>query len=109
MVIANFVQTTSASLKKFHKNIDARARKLGIGLARLHVLSEQLSVYETSIKNISSAAKDEINTAQKDINREFTPVIGIAMTQAYDDCANERGWIPQNEFETPLLTRGRSW
>jgi hypothetical protein len=91
MVMATFARHAASSLKKFHRDIDARARRIGAGIASLSMLQQQLSVYETVLKDLSTMAKDTINTHQKEINREFTPVIERAMQTAYQQCVDERG------------------
>ena len=89
--MASFARNAASALKKFHRDIDARARKIGAGIASLSMLQQQVSVYETILKDLSTTVKDTISTNQKEINREFTPVIEHAMQTAYEQCVEERG------------------
>ena len=91
MVMASFARIAAACLKKFHKDIEARARQIGSGMAGLHMLQQQVGNYENLLKDLSAAVKDIINTNQKEINREFVPVIEEAMAAAYEACVEERG------------------
>ena len=91
MVMAGFARNAAACLKKFHKDIEARARQIGSGMAGLHMLQQQVGNYENLLKDLSAAVKDTINTSQKEINREFVPVIEEAMAAAYEACVEERG------------------
>ena len=91
MVMASFARNTAACLKKFHKDIEARARQIGTGIAGLSMLQQQVGNYESILKDLSAAVKDTINTNQKEINREFVPVIEQAMAAAYEACVEERG------------------
>ena len=91
MVMASFARNSAACLKKFHKDIEARARQIGTGIAGLSMLQQQVGNYESILKDLSTAVKDTINTNQKEINREFVPVIEQAMAAAYDACVEERG------------------
>ena len=91
MVMASFARNAAACLKKFHKDIEARARQLGTGIAGLSMLQQQVGNYESILKDLSTAVKDTINTNQKEINREFVPVIEQAMAAAYEACVEERG------------------
>ena len=91
MVMANFTRDTAKHLKQFHKDIEGRARKTGTSIASLHMLHQQVGVYESNIKDIASATKDKIIAMQKDINREFTPVIEKAMEAAYNVCTEASG------------------
>ena len=93
MVMANFVRYTTSALRKFHRDIEARARKVSGGTAGLSMLQQQVSVYETILKDLSMMAKDIISTAQKDINRDFAPIIERAMLPAYEQCVNECGKV----------------
>ena len=96
MVMASFARNAPKSLNKFHKDIEARARQIGTGIAGLHMLQQQVGNYENFFKDLSATVKDTINTNQKEINREFVPVIEQAMEAAYEACVEERGkpWCP---------------
>ena len=100
MVMVTFGRHAASALKKFHRDIEARARKIGAGIASLSMLQQQVSVYETILKDLSTTAKDTINTHQKEINREFTPVIERAMQTAYQQCVDERGKSPCPTLKT---------
>ena len=91
MVMASFARNAAACLKKFHKDIEARARQIGTGIAGLSMLQQQVGNYESILKDLSTLVKDTINTNQKEINREFVPVIEQAMAAAYEACVEERG------------------
>lgn len=91
MVMATFGRKAASQLKKFHSDIESRARKIGSSIAGLSMLQHQISTYESILKDLSNSAKDTINTKQKDINREFVPVIERAMIMAYEQCVNESG------------------
>lgn len=45
------------------------------------MLENQVSAYESILKDLSNAMKEQINATQRDINREFTPVIEQAMVR----------------------------
>ena len=91
MVIGKFTKSVSAALKRFHHDIDARVHKVGAGIAGLSMLSHQVGVYERLLKDLATATKNMIITRQKEINREFVPVIEGAMQQSYDRCSEEHG------------------
>ena len=91
MVMASFARNAGACLKKFHADIENRARQIGTGIAGIHMLQQQVGNYENILKDLSTAIKDTINTEQKEINREFVPVVERAMAAAYEACVEERG------------------
>lgn len=78
-------------LTAFHKSIEMRATRNGTSLASLEMLKQQLPSYKDTFKDLSVTAQTQITTRQKDINREFVPVVAEAMLQVYDDCESERG------------------
>lgn len=45
-VMNNFTKAIPAILKKFHRDIEDRARRIGTGLASLSMLSHQIGAYE---------------------------------------------------------------
>lgn len=91
MVMATFSRNAAIPLRRFHRDIEARARKIGSSIAGLSMLQNQVSAYESILKDLSTTMKEYINTSQRDINREFTPVIERAMLTAYEQCVDERG------------------
>ncbi|MCJ1479498.1 hypothetical protein MMC13_008184 [Lambiella insularis] len=90
-VLATMTKNASNLLKAFHHDIDSRARKNGASVAGLHMLSQQLQVYEDIVKDLAATTKDFVSNQQKEINREFVPAIGRAMAAGYDACNNETG------------------
>ncbi|CAO1602122.1 hypothetical protein XANCAGTX0491_005753 [Xanthoria calcicola] len=90
-VLNHFTKSIPAILLKFHREIEDRARKIGTGLGSLAMLSHQITVYEQIIKDAAASTKDMIIARQKDINREFTPVVERMMQPSYEWCEAERG------------------
>ena len=90
-VMALLSRNAAALLSAFHRDVDTRARMLGVGIAGLHMLQQQLTVYEDIFKDLAATTKELINAQQKEINREFTPVIENAMLPAYNTCTGESG------------------
>lgn len=107
MVMASFSRNAAACLRKFHKDIEARGRQAGAGIAGLHMLQQQVVNYENLLKDLSTSVKDSINTNQKEINREFVPVIEQAMEAAYEQCVAERGKLPCTVRNTKTVVN--SW
>lgn len=90
-VLGGLANKNGALLMSFHKTIETRTMKNGTSLASLEMLKQQLPTYKDSFRDLSVLAQAQISTRQKDINREFVPVVAEAMKRAYDDCENERG------------------
>jgi len=90
-VLAGLPRSAHNLLKAFHKEIEIRVQKTGAVLPGLHMLQQQLQVYEDIFKDIAATSKNEIDSQQKNINREFVPIVETAMTAAYDICTAESG------------------
>lgn len=90
-VMNNFTQMVPAVLKKFHRDIEDRARKVGTSVAQLSILTQQVRLCEQSIKDLAGEIQRVIIARQKDINREFVPVIQRAMDPSYAWCDAEVG------------------
>lgn len=94
-----FTRDAAKLLKEFHRDVNARASKVGAGAAGLRMLQQQLGVYENILKDLATTVKETVNTTQKDINREFTPVVERAMAAAYEICVAEAGMCSGSHFE----------
>ena len=90
-VLNGLANTNGTLLNAFHKLVESRAMHNGTSIARLEMLKQQLPAYKATCKDLSTAAHTQITTRQKDINREFVPVVAAAMEQVYNDCESETG------------------
>lgn len=57
----------------------------------LHLLSGQLTTHGDALQALGNEVTELVNTTQREINREFTPVIQGIMHESYEYCMNERG------------------
>lgn len=91
IVLQEYCTLSKDAIAFFHNEVEGRAKKMGLGVASLHVLSGQLNTYGDVFKGVATEITAEINVVQREINREFTPIIAAIMTTAYDYCASESG------------------
>ena len=91
MTMSGFHRKAASLIREVHNAIDSRARKIGMGIASLHGLKQQLSVYENLLKDISKEATDTVSKTAKEINREFVPVVQREMSSVYNRCMEECG------------------
>jgi len=70
-IMKTLTQEAFKVLRKFHKAASPRAQSTDLHTARLDILTEQLNIYEQLLKQHGDVAIENINTKQKDINREF--------------------------------------
>ena len=80
-----------ALIQSFQQIVDVRAQLIGVGIASLHMLQQQLQVYEDCFKDLAITSREKISARQREINREFVPIIEAAMENAYSTCVAERG------------------
>lgn len=69
-VLQQYFRLSKDAITAFHKEVERRAKKMGMGVASLHVLSGQLNTYGDVLKGVATDITTEINTAQREINRE---------------------------------------
>lgn len=82
-VMHSYLQKCFTSIEKFHLQIEDYAKEAGKGLALLGILERQLGMYEQHARQVSEEALNQIQTTQRDINREFAPVVMNAMLPGY--------------------------
>ncbi|EOD47067.1 putative tat pathway signal sequence protein [Neofusicoccum parvum UCRNP2] len=87
----NFKVKTLEVLKDFHIAVTKRANEIGVSIASIAMLSQQLNNYGPFLEAQVHTMKELMTTFQREVNREFTPVIAAAMEHAYDLCASECG------------------
>ena len=60
-------------------------------MASFNILQQSIPAYKEIFKDAANIARVNITERQRDINREFTPVITEYMLDAYADCVAEHG------------------
>ena len=90
-VMQGLARNSNNLLRLFHRDVAQRAQTTGTGLAGLNMLEQQLQNYDEMFKDLAGTSKDNINKEQREINREFVPIIQNALLQAYTSSAEERG------------------
>jgi hypothetical protein len=90
-ILGGLSRNADKLLQAFHMDVNGRAQKIGAGLAGLPMLQQQLHVYGAIFKDCSATTRASINAQQKEINREFVPVIEKFMLPAYQVCTDESG------------------
>ena len=90
-VMNSFIRTIQASLRTTHQDVEARMRNTGAGTAGISMLQQQVEVYDRILKDLATSTKEMVNTRQKDLNREFVPIVARDMLEAYVRCQEENG------------------
>jgi hypothetical protein len=90
-VFQRLPQRTSPILKEFHLGIEENCKAQNLGVSRINRLRDNVPVYESAFKGLANSMIININEAQREVSREFTPSIASAMNKAYDFCSLENG------------------
>ncbi|OQO03091.1 hypothetical protein B0A48_11346 [Cryoendolithus antarcticus] len=90
-ILKGFTKSAGTTLKDFHTALKARFSQKGHGLARIGRLRNQLGAYEALFTDLAQTMIQGVHEKQREINREFTPVIASAIESAYIHCTNESG------------------
>lgn len=90
-ILTTLVTVIDKMLHTFHDEVEKRAIKNGGSMARFHMLKDGLSNYREVVRDTTNRTKLDISSKQRDINREFVPVVTNAMIPAYEACSNETG------------------
>lgn len=97
-------------LKRFHDTVYKKITQSTGPLGSLHMLSQQLRIYQQSIKELFNQQVLDMSMQSRDINRMFEPVIVEAMVPVYAICVEERGTTATaNYVERLLTTHYRFW
>lgn len=90
-ILNSFTESATDVAKKFHAAVEQRVRAKGHGISRIGMIGGQLQTHNAKFADLVANAIETINNGQRDINREFTPVIANAMEPSYTFCIEERG------------------
>lgn len=90
-IFQGWSKTDNTLLKDFHSAIENRCREKGHGIARIDMLRMGLRNYEHVLNDASAATIAHVNERQREINRNFEPVITEIMQTAYEQCNDESG------------------
>ena len=93
----------SRLLTTFHAEVNASAMKQGVSVAGLAMLNHQNVIYTSLINELITQAMDMMTSIQRNVNRDFTPVIANKLASAYNTCAADVGpgkFIPDSAYRT---------
>lgn len=90
-ILQSLKKSATNTLKQFHVAVEDRSRKSGHGLARIGMLGANLPTHSAAFGDICQEAVTKLNEGQRELSRQFTPVIAAAMEPVYDACNQETG------------------
>ncbi|KAI9653730.1 MAG: hypothetical protein M1821_006924 [Bathelium mastoideum] len=86
-----FVKAAYKIILNFHAQTVEQLRKSSRGQAAIGTLTQQLQSYGTSFHSVANQLISAISEQQKDVNRQFIPMITSALESAYECCVQESG------------------
>jgi len=90
-IIGEMVVQCTSYVDIFHAHFKDNAEDLHVPLDILALLDRQQGNFHASLKSVATAATAQLAAKQREINREFTPVIAAAMNPVYTLVVDERG------------------
>ncbi|KAI0417897.1 hypothetical protein F5X98DRAFT_363421 [Xylaria grammica] len=90
-ILNDFAKRVTEKLEQFHQTAKARAEQRRINVTGLITLSSQIQAHTRTVESLPGEVYTIITEAQREANRQFTPAICDAMTDAYTICTNEYG------------------
>jgi hypothetical protein len=88
-ILTSHVKSARELILTFHNSVSAQAGPARV--AHLHLLAGQLTNHGDFLSSTASEIIEQINAAQKEVNREFVPGVQNAMRPAYELCSAEAG------------------
>jgi GTPase SAR1 family protein len=90
-VFNSFPMVANTMIKDFHNAVEQRCVSQSLWVSRIARLSDNIVVLESAFNDLARQTISNVNEAQREINREFTPSVCTAMAPAYEQCSEENG------------------
>ncbi|KAF6818243.1 hypothetical protein CMUS01_11952 [Colletotrichum musicola] len=91
-IVDKFGLKTADKLTLFHDNIVCKLGLVGLEeIPAFKKLKDQLDLYRDELVRLAVASRGEIDTAKKNANRPFTPVVAEHMAGVYAACLQIKG------------------
>jgi hypothetical protein len=90
-VFNGFPMIANTMIKDFHNAVEQRCVGQNLWVSRIARLSDNMEVLESTFNDLARQTISNVNEAQREINRNFTPSVGTAMAPVYEQCSEENG------------------
>lgn len=100
VILEEFAKESCKLLNVFHQEVVDRAKERDANGTGLGMLAKQIAAHCRTLNGVPKNIGATITELQRDASREFTPVIGAAMNDAYEACVLERGKSPCFDLPT---------
>ncbi|KAL8719303.1 MAG: hypothetical protein Q9181_008075, partial [Wetmoreana brouardii] len=89
--MTSFADEAVGLLSKFHQTLHNQMHEHSLRTFGLSLLRQQLAAYTGMFKDCARSVRESVIAAQKNINREFVPVIEGVLVPTYEACFQESG------------------
>jgi len=86
-----FPTTANTTIANFHDAVKQRCEGQNLWKSRVARLNDNIVVLQSAFNDLAKQTISNINEAQREINREFTPSVALAMGPTYVQCSQENG------------------
>ncbi|KAM0709890.1 hypothetical protein Q7P35_003933 [Cladosporium inversicolor] len=90
-IFDNFPTIANTIIGNFHDAVKQRCESESLGVSRIARLNENIDVLKSAFNDLGKQTIFNVNEAQREINREFTPSVTQAMAPTYERSAQENG------------------
>lgn len=91
-VIDQFAVDVALELKSFHSSVVSKLGRDDLeDVPVIETLNQQLRLYGEELTRLTSLMRQDMDDAQREASRAFTPVIARWMTPGYQECLGIRG------------------
>jgi hypothetical protein len=90
-IFNSFPKMANTYMRYFHNAVEDECTRYKIGMSRIARLRDNIIVLEGAFDDLAKTTINNVNEAQREINREFAPSVATAMAAAYERCSREIG------------------
>jgi hypothetical protein len=94
VILKEFAKVSRKLLDAFHRVVVNRAKGWDANGTGIVILAKQIAAHCRTLNDVPTNINATITELQRDANRDFAPVVGKAMNDAYQTCVLERGKSP---------------
>lgn len=102
-IFNNFPTMANTIIGNFHDAVKQRCESESLGVSRIARLNENIEVLKSAFNDLGKQTIFNVNEAQREINREFTPSVTQAMGPTYERCAQENGNVSFTQCALSLM------
>jgi len=92
-VLNGFPVVANTMIGEFHDAVEQQCINQNLWVSRIARLNDNIIVLQSAFNDLGKQTISNVNEAQREINREFTPSVLLAMSATYEECSKENGEV----------------